>query len=178
MENRKITIGRDKKCDLVIEDVPKNGWVSGQHATITEVVDDDATSRVFILEDHSTNGSFVNSNFVHNGTYKIKEGDNITLGCDYVLEWSQILPFFGGGRKTDRRPLEKVTVIRPQEDSCPIFVSPDPVYPDPLPIIDEGSSSQRDEADDSTEKEFVFTGMHWMIAIGAFLLGLIIGLLV
>lgn len=181
MENRKITVGRDKKCDLAVEDIPQNGRVSGRHATITEVVSEGTSGRVFILEDHSTNGTFVNSNFVHNGTCKIKEGDSITLGRDYVLEWTQILPFFGGGRKTDRKPFEKATVINASSGERPTFVSADPVYPDPLPIVDGGTVSpteQDDEKGDSTEKELVFTGKHWLIAIGAFIFGLIIGLLI
>lgn len=181
MENRKITIGRDKKCDLVVEDVPTNLRVSGRHATITETVSEDGT-RMFILEDHSTNGTFVNSNYVHNGTCNMRQGDSITLGRDYVLEWNQILPFFGGGRQTDRKPLEKATVINTSSDERPTFVSADPVYPDPLPIVDKGMIShteeQDDEKDDSTEKELIFTGKHWLIVIGAFVFGLIIGLLI
>ena len=154
---------------------------NGKQAILYELVSEGTSGRVFILEDHSTNGTFVNSNFVHNGTCKIKEGDSITLGRDYVLEWTQILPFFGGGRKTDRKPFEKATVINASSGERPTFVSADPVYPDPLPIMDGGTVSpteQDDEKGDSTEKELVFTGKHWLIAIGAFIFGLIIGLLI
>ena len=96
MENKNITIGRDKKCDLVIEDIPQNAKVSGRHATIYEKVAKNAEQRAFILEDHSTNGTFVNSKFVHNGTCNIKEGDVITLGRDFLLSWDKILPFLRG----------------------------------------------------------------------------------
>lgn len=181
MENRKITIGRDGRCDLVVEDIPQNARVSGRHATITQIDSDGDSGRAFVLEDHSTNGTFVNSNFVHNRTYNVKEGDTITLGRDYVLEWNRILPFFGGGRKTDRKPFEKKTVIRPESTEKPAFVSAEPVYPDPLPMVDMKTALPYEEPqtapDEGDSKAFVFTDKHWLITIGAFVIGLVIGLL-
>ena len=180
MGNKTITIGRDKKCDLVIEDIPQNAKVSGRHATITEVIAEGSFNKQFILEDHSRNGTFVNSDYVHNGTYKIKEGDIITLGRDYVLDWSLILPYFEG-RKTNRKPFGKETMIKPQNGMGLPFDSADPVYPDPLPIVSEGATSPISTPDNKpgqgTEKEFVFTGLHWLITIGAFFIGLIFGIL-
>ena len=184
MENRKIIVGRDKKCDLVVEDIPQNAKVSGLHATITEVVEEDAKNRAFVLEDHSTNGTYVNSKYVHNGTYIIYEGDNITLSRDYTLDWTLVLPFFGG-RKTDRKPFNKETVIKPKTESISNkgFYSADPVYPDPLPIIDEDKEansieSNQGETKMSSKKEFVFNGIHWLITIGAAIVGFAIGILV
>ncbi|MBQ3945947.1 MAG: FHA domain-containing protein [Alphaproteobacteria bacterium] len=169
MENKKITIGRSGKCDLVIEDIPQNAKVSGCHATIIET--GDPNDMQFILEDHSTNGTFVNSQLVHNGTYHIKEGDAITLGRDYLLDWGQILPFFEG-RKTQRKSIGKETVVKPHDGSTPNrdgYNSPPPVFPDPLPLING------EPAKDDT-KEFVFTGLHWLITIGAAIIGFFLGL--
>lgn len=178
MGNRKITIGRDKKCDLAIEDIPQNAKVSGRHATITEA--DDSKEKLFVLEDHSTNGTYVNSKLVHNGTFYVREGDVISLGPDYILDWGLIMPFFGG-RITKRKPFEQKTVIKIQNGTAPNtgFVSADPVYPDALPVIDEEPAKPiiKDEPAKTDEKEFVFTGMHWLITIGAAILGFILGLL-
>lgn len=182
MESKKITIGRDKKCDLVIEDIPQNAKVSGRHATITEVDVEDPINRTFILEDYSTNGTYVNSQFVHNGTYKIQEGDAITLGRDYVLDWDLVLPFFEG-RKTDRKTIGKKTVVKPYNNSSSNiggFISAEPVYPDPLPEII--SEPEKPIIDDESEKNdgkgFVFTGLHWLITIGAAIIGFVLGILV
>jgi pSer/pThr/pTyr-binding forkhead associated (FHA) protein len=179
MGNRKITIGRDKKCDLAIEDVPRNAKVSGRHATITEA--DDSKERLFVLEDHSTNGTYINSKFVHNGTFYVREGDVISLGPDYILEWGLIMPFFGG-RITKRKPIEKETVINIQNGTAPNkdYVSADPVYPDPLPMIDDGPSKPiiDDKITETDKKEFVFTGWHWLIILGATIVGFVLGILV
>lgn len=183
MGNKTITIGRDKKCDLVIEDIPQNQKVSGRHVTITEVMVYDAPNKCFILEDHSTNGTYVNSQFVHNSTCEIKEGDTITLGRDFLLDWNLVLPFFGV-RKTNRKPIGRETELKPQNGINSGFVSADPVYPDPLPI-DEARNIDISPEDskpngivNNTEKGFVFTGWHWLIVIGAFVIGLILGILI
>lgn len=170
MENKNITIGRDKKCDLVIEDIPQNAKVSGRHATIYEKVAKNAEQRAFILEDHSTNGTFVNSKFVHNGTCNIKEGDVITLGRDFLLSWDKILPFFEG-RRTQRKPANG-TMTNRENETTPNngFVSADPVFPDSLPHFVDGPIAQE-------KNKFVFTGAHWAIAIGSAILGFVLGLL-
>ena len=180
MGNKTITIGRDKKCDLVIEDIPQNQKVSGCHAVITEVMVYDAPNKCFILEDHSTNGTYVNSQFVHNSTCEIKEGDVITLGRDFLLDWDLVLPFFGV-RKTTRKPIGRETELKPQNGKNSGFVSVDPVYPDPWPIIKEEPKipieSQPQEPGQNAKKDFVFTGMHWLITIGALLIGFVLGIL-
>lgn len=182
MGNKTITIGRDKKCDLVVEDIPQNQKVSGRHATITEVNVGDAPQKQFILEDHSTNGTYVNSRLIHNGTYKIKKGDVITLGHEYPLDWDVVLPFFGV-RKTNRKPIGRETELKPQNGINSGFVSADPVYPDPLPIINNEEpkipiESQPQEPEQTPNKDFVFTGMHWLITIGALLIGFVLGILI
>lgn len=182
MGNKTITIGRDKKCDLVVEDIPQNQKVSGRHATITEVNVEDAPQKQFILEDHSTNGTYVNSTFIHNGTYKVKEGDVITLGHDYLLDWDLVLPFFGV-RKTTRKPIGRETELKPQNGINSGFVSADPVYPDPLPIDEAPNIDiwpedfQPKETPGNTEKGFIFTGLHWLITIGALVIGFVLGIL-
>ena len=179
MGNKTITIGRDKKCDLVVEDIPQNQKVSGRHATITEINVEGTPQKQFILEDHSKNGTYVNSQIVHNGTYKIKEGDTITLGRNYLLDWDLVLPFFGV-RKTSRKPIGQETQLKPQNGIGAGFVSVDPVYPDPFPVVNEGlpasPETPKKGTDNSTEKEFVFTGLHWLITIGALVIGFVLGL--
>lgn len=180
MGNKTITIGRDNKCDLVVEDIPQNQKVSGRHATITEVSVEDSSQKQFILEDHSTNGTYVNSQIVHNGTYLIKEGDTITLGRDYLLDWDLVLPFFGV-RKTSRKPIGRETELKPQDGINSSFVSAEPVYPDPFPIVNEGlpaCPAPQEGTDNNAEKDFVFTGLHWLITIGALIIGLAIGMLI
>ena len=189
MGNKTISIGRDKKCDLVVDDIPQNQKVSGRHATITEINVEDSSQKQFILEDHSTNGTYVNSQIVHNGTYLIKEGDTITLGRDYMLDWDLILPYFGV-RKTNRKPIGRETEFKPQNGINSGFVSADPIYPDPLPIMDSGyvpiredetlkpSEVSQNGTNNSPEKGLVFTGLHWLITIGAFVIGLVLGILI
>jgi len=170
MEEKRILIGRDKRCDLVIEDIPQNAKVSGRHATITEA--DDSMDRLFILEDHSTNGTLVNSKLVHHGTYYMRIGDTIVLGQDYVLDWDVLLPFFDG-RKTQRKPIGLETVIKPQnnfasDERIPTAV-PNP--PEPKPVV-------YDETVKDDKEEFDFTGLHWLITIGAAIIGFVLGILV
>ena len=178
MEHKSITIGRDKSCDVIIPDTKANAKVSGKHATIKSVVQDNGLTNGYLLEDHSTNGTYVNSKLVLNGTYYVQKGDVITLGKDYVLDWSVILPFFEG-TPTNPRP-QGGRITQPQhkptnvDGNSPIYVSPDPVYPDLLPNPD----NKPEPADNQPTEGFVFNGTHWFITIGAFVLGLVFGLLI
>lgn len=169
MKKNTITIGRDKKCDLVIPDITANGKVSANHATIKSIENDNGIVTGFILEDHSTNGTYVNTKFVHEGTFYIKESDVIKLGPDYVLDWKDILPLFG-----IRITREKASNVEGDNlKNVKIdYESPDPVYPDQLPVVDDEPNSQKENKD-----KFVFTAKHLLITSAALIIGFILGLL-
>lgn len=169
MKKNTITIGRDKKCDLVIPDISANGKVSGKHATIKSIENDNGIITGFVLEDHSTNGTYVNSKLVHDGTYYIKESDVIKLGPDYMLDWRDVLPLFG-----IRITREKSSNVEDNNKKEVItdYQSPDPVYPDLLPVIDDKPITQNENKD-----TFVFTGKHLLITSTALIIGIILGLL-
>lgn len=175
MENKTITIGRDKNCDVVIPDTKANAKVSGKHATIKSVKQDDGWTNGFLLEDHSTNGTYVNSKLILNGTYYIQKGDIITLGKDYVLDWDSILPLFEG-RPTNTKPdnLRK-TQKKAANNNQQTYSSSDPVYPDPISNIVE---KPRDEENEPPKNSFVFTGKHWLITAVAFIIGLLVGAII
>lgn len=169
MKKSTITIGRDKKCDLVIPDISANGKVSGNHATIKSIENDNGIITGFILEDHSTNGTYINSKFVHDGTFYIKESDIIKLGPDYVLDWRNVLPLFG--IRITREKSNNVNTNNIKDVKID-YESPDPVYPDPLPVIEDNPISQNENKD-----TFVFTGKHLLITSAALIIGFILGLL-
>lgn len=169
MENKTITIGRDKSCDVVIPDIKANEKISGRHATIKCVKNGNGSTNDFILEDHSTNGTYVNSKLILNGTYYIQKGDVITLGKNYILDWAIILPFFEG-KPIDIKPqVGRITKSKAtsNQNSPREYTSADPVYPDSIPNVEE--------TPDNTG--FIFTGKHWLITLGAFILGLLFGII-
>jgi hypothetical protein len=45
---------------------------------------------MLVLEDHSTNGSYINGQQIHHTRTEIKNGDRIYLGKDYQLRWEEI----------------------------------------------------------------------------------------
>jgi len=76
-EKEKISVGRDPKSDLVIDDIE----ISRTHLVITK--DGDS----FFAEDlDSTNGSFLNMK-QFKGKSEITSGDRIKLGKDHVMEF-------------------------------------------------------------------------------------------
>ena len=62
----------------------------------------------------------------------------------------------------------------------PAFVSADPIYPDPWPIVDDGATaphaSPNNGIGNNDEKKFVFNGYHWLIIVGAFIVGFVLGM--
>ncbi len=173
MENKTITIGRDRSCDIVIPDTTANAKVSGQHATIKTVINDDGSISGYLLEDHSTNGTYVNSKLILNGTYYIQKGDVITLGKNYILDWAVILPFFEG-KPIDIQPQGgRITKSKAtsNQNSPREYTSADPVYPDSIPNVEETPPMNTDNTG------FIFTGKHWLITLGAFILGLLFGII-
>lgn len=90
-----ITIGRNTQSNIVVDAQYKT--VSTNHATIFY---DGGT---YILQDHSTNGTYINGNQIHNTSSQIRQGDHITLGSQYVLNMNEVVSLLGGGRATQRR---------------------------------------------------------------------------
>ncbi|MBO7476830.1 MAG: FHA domain-containing protein [Salinivirgaceae bacterium] len=90
----RISIGRNPDNDIVVD----SGFntVSGHHATITRSGDN------YVFEDHSTNGSYVNGQKVHNTTITLRHGDNIRLSNNFLLDWRQIDALIFNGQSTER----------------------------------------------------------------------------
>jgi len=104
MEKLKVLIGRSSQCDYTIENPEQHGTVSGKHATISETDSPDT----FLLEDHSTNGSYVNGQLVHKNSYIINVSDHITLGKTYVLPLTDIVKrYFSSSKTTKKVPQPK-----------------------------------------------------------------------
>lgn len=101
MENQ-ITIGRNPQSTIVVD--AQYTTVSGSHATITR------RGNVLTLEDHSTNGTYINGQKVHHASATIRQGDTITLAHQYTLNMSEVLRYLGSGQETQRIP-------QPQETS-------------------------------------------------------------
>lgn len=91
-----ITVGRNSQSTIVVSS--QYNTVSGNHATITR------EGNAYYLEDHSTNGTYVNGTRVHHASCQIRPGDQITLGLQYVLDFSMVQNLLGSGRATQRYP--------------------------------------------------------------------------
>ncbi|MBR4620400.1 MAG: FHA domain-containing protein [Salinivirgaceae bacterium] len=78
-----ITIGRASDNNIVID----AGFddVSEHHATISRTGDN-----YYFFEDHSSNGSFINNQTIHNQTIIIKHGDKIQLSPTCSIMWQQV----------------------------------------------------------------------------------------
>lgn len=106
-----ILIGRNPQCDYIIANPEQHATVSGRHATLSETED----PTVFLFEDHSTNGSYVNGQLVHHATCRITVGDNITLGRTYTLPIMEIARRYFSSSKTTKR----VSQFGPEPASAP-----------------------------------------------------------
>lgn len=102
-EKLKVLIGRSSQCDYTIENATQHGTVSGKHATISEA----EVPGTFLFEDHSTNGSYINGQFLHNNNCKISAADHITLGRTYVLPLADVIKKFFSSRPTTERKIEE-----------------------------------------------------------------------
>ena len=89
-----ITVGRNSQSTIVVSS--QYNTVSGNHATITK------NGNEYILEDHSTNGTYINGTRIHHASCRIRPGDHITLGRQYILDFSIVQNFLGSGRATQR----------------------------------------------------------------------------
>lgn len=91
-----ITVGRNSQSTIVVSS--QYNTVSGNHATITR------EGNAYILEDHSTNGTYVNGMRIHHASCQIRPGDQITLGMQYVLDFNTVQNLLGSGYATQRYP--------------------------------------------------------------------------
>lgn len=119
MEKLKVLIGRSSQCDYTIENPDQHGTVSGSHATIS----DTETPNVYLFEDHSTNGSYINGQYLHNGSCNVKTTDHITLGKTYTLPIADIVNRFLSTSKTTKKkpqPQPEKQVFNPMASADPI----------------------------------------------------------
>lgn len=101
MDKLKVIIGRSPQCDYLIDNIEQHGTVSGSHATLSETESPD----IFLFEDHSTNGSYVNGQYIRNGSIKVGVNARITLGKTYVLPLEDIIRrFFSQSKTTKKKP--------------------------------------------------------------------------
>lgn len=89
-----ITIGRNPQNTIVVG--AEYTTVSGQHATIEQVGDQ------LYLQDHSTNGTYVNGAYIHNQRVVISPTDRVTLSTSYSLNMQQVMQQLSPSRATSR----------------------------------------------------------------------------
>ena len=82
----RVSIGRAQECTLHIPE--SFSKVSNEHADI-HLVDG-----VLTFYDHSSNGTTINGQNVHNSNRVIKRGDSIVLAGSYELKWVEIERLF------------------------------------------------------------------------------------
>jgi hypothetical protein len=133
-----ITIGRNAQSTIVVN--AQYNTVSGNHATISY------DGAAYILQDHSTNGTYVNGNRIHHASCQIRLGDHITLGTQYVLNMNEVTSLFGGGRATQRRVDTPATArvapqVQPMNQQININLGGAPESPKPAPVREDRKES-------------------------------------
>lgn len=117
-----ITIGRNSQSTIVVPS--QYNTVSGNHATITR------EGNAYILEDHSTNGTYVNGTHIHHASCQISPGDQITLGLQYNLDIPTVQNLLGSGRATQRYPetpaTARVAPMQLPQQAEPAFIKDTP----------------------------------------------------
>lgn len=86
MDKNRISIGRDSRCDVCIDE--RWDTVSNQHATIEK------QEGALLFYDHSSNGTIINGQKIHNTHVGIYPGDKILLAGVYKLDWGVISNYF------------------------------------------------------------------------------------
>lgn len=86
MNGNRITIGRDPRNDIRIDD--RWDTVSNSHGEIS------CSGGQLSYTDHSTNGTVINGQKIHNMTVGIYRGDSIRLANAFDLDWGVIERFF------------------------------------------------------------------------------------
>lgn len=86
MSTTKIKIGRSPDCNVVIDE--RWDTVSNDHADI------ELRNGALVYIDHSSNGTIINKQKIHNREVGIYPGDNIMLAGVYELKWDLISEYF------------------------------------------------------------------------------------
>lgn len=86
----KFTIGRSEDNDIVVS----SGTVSSHHAILVKK----STGEVVIIDNNSTNGTYVNGNRV--STAVLHSGDIVMLAKSYPVDWSKYIKAGGGTNKS------------------------------------------------------------------------------
>ena len=130
-----ITIGRNPQNNVVVDS--RFATVSGQHATIENV------GGQLYLQDHSTNGTYVNGQYVHNNRVPINATDTITLGREYHVDLTSVQRILGGNINPDsgRNTARCQGAAQPQQPFSPQQINiniggqskPEPQYVEPTP---------------------------------------------
>ena len=92
----KVTIGRDPKNTIVVDE--RYDTVSSKHAEIELTADGR-----YLFIDHSTNGTMINNQKIHNGSMYVREGDQIFLANAFQVSWAEIKSKAPIGRATVQR---------------------------------------------------------------------------
>jgi predicted component of type VI protein secretion system len=119
LDGEKYLLGRDAPADIVF-DSPR---ISRQHALITRVDADGSTSRLYLGDLSSRNGTFVNGQPVANEAVRLKDGDEIVLGGVIALR------FHDPGETVEGPRLGKLRGVWVDEATRAVWVDAQPVEP-------------------------------------------------
>ena len=186
-----MIIGRNPQCDYPIENPEQHRTVSGTHATLSETDRPD----VFLFEDHSTNGSYINGRLLHNASCTVGINDQVVLGRTYTLSLADIARrYLSHSRATVKKPTGQPW---PSDAYTPSFATPvdntplppqstgdylssvtpvSPVSPvSPTPSVPPVTPVTSDRSDTPKPKTKEKPTWYWLVLIGSIILGLIIG---
>ena len=111
---KKITIGRNADNDVVILDQS----VSGYHADL-EILDNGEMT----FTDHSTNGTMVNGNHLHNDFCRVFGTDNIVFPGQHKFDWAQVGVPAAVQVSKQQEPMQQPA---PQQMAQPMYQQPAP----------------------------------------------------
>jgi len=100
-----ITVGRNSQSSIVVSS--QYTTVSGNHATIT------CENGEYTIEDHSTNGTYINGSRLHNASCQIRPNDEITLGHHYLLNFNEVRALLDDQQQTVRRNTPATERVQP-----------------------------------------------------------------
>lgn len=172
MDNKlKIHVGRSSQCDFTVPE--QHGAVSGHHATIYETDSPD----VFMFEDHSTNGSYVNGKHLHNESCTVNVSDHITLGKTYILPLADIAARYFTARRTTTKKMRQPEPVKEE----PIIPTP-PVSSDDVtrPVAETEKMPSVITVEKIVEKEVEkvvekIPAWMWVLYVASVIIALFVG---
>lgn len=173
-----ITIGRNPQNTIVVG--AEYTTVSGQHATIEQV------GNQIYLQDHSTNGTYVNGTHIHNQRIAISPTDRITLSTNYSLNMQQVMQYLspmGSPSRATARYVPQTPAPAPIQYPVP---QPQPIQ---QPVVQPAPPIQRAEPRNLDSFNFgafyfnwiwgVANGVYWalwcLIPYVGFIIGIVLG---